>query len=412
MRVLHIIPSISPVCGGTSRAVLDIVLALRQAGVEAEIATTNDHGLQLLPIPLKQRTEYQQVPVYLFPKLSVGPCALQEFNFSISLTTWLWQNITNYDLVHVHMLFSYPATVAMRISRFRNVPYITTPHGLLCHWSLQQSTRKKQLFMTLIERKNLVRSQLLHVTAEKEKAELAALKLGVKSFVLPLGLYMPNLIANASEKLRQRLGIFDDAPIILFLGRLHYKKGLDYLISALGRLQHIPFHFVLAGSGSQAYELELKTLLKAASIEDRSYRLGFVSGELKDIILQGADLFALSSHSENFGIAVLEALAAGLPVILTPGVALSEMVAAQQLGYVSKLDVDNIYHTLTKALEINETTASMGQRASQFVRSHYTWDKTAQQLIQTYTAIVEKIKVKSPVVSEALSVHSTVKRPF
>lgn len=393
MKVLHVIPSVSPIRGGTSRAILDMTLALQRSGLDVEIATTDDHGSKVLPVLLNQRTQYEQVPIYFFPRRSSSSLSLQEFNLSNDLTKWLWQNITRYDLVHVHALFSYPSTIAMVIARLKKVPYITVPHGLLCHWSLQQSARKKKLFLKLIERSNLSNSNALHLTSQMEAQEVKDLDLLSHSFVLPLGLNMPQPVPDASKRLRQSLNILDNSPIILFMGRIHPKKGLDYLIAALGQLKHLPFHFVLAGSGDLEYESEVTSFLKAADIENKTYRLGFVEGEQKDTILQGANLFALTSHSENFGVAVLESLAAGVPVLLTPGVALSAMVLDNKLGYVVDLDVKAISTCLSEILKNKQANDTIGRKAQYFMEEHYTWDKIALRLIQIYADTLNQSSV-------------------
>jgi len=390
MKILHVIPSISPIRGGTSRAILDMVLALRTVNVDAEIVTTNDNGRNTLPVAVKQLLEYEQVPVRFFSRLSSDVSALQEFNFSDSLTKWLWQNIDDYNLVHVHALFSYPSTIAMLIARIKNVPYIAIPHGLLCEWSLQQSTRKKQLFMMLVERRNLTRSSALHLTSLKEQKEVTDLRLSTNSFVLPLGLDMPLSVSNASQCLRQSLNIKDDAPIVLFMGRIHHKKGLDYLIPALAQIKRIPFHFVLAGSGDPEYEVEVDALIASEGMQNRTHRTGFVEGEYKDIILQGSDIFALTSHSENFGVAVLEALAAGLPAVLTPGVALSDVVAQHQLGKVIALHQDEISMAISQLLLDRNAIQLTGDRARQFILERYTWKKIATNLSENYQSILEK----------------------
>jgi glycosyltransferase involved in cell wall biosynthesis len=176
-------------------------------------------------------------------------------------------------------------------------------------------------------------------------------------------------------------------PIILFLSRLHPKKGLDYLIPALGKLTNYRFTFVIAGSGSPEYESEVESFLVSHGIRNRTQFTGFVKGEIKDVLMQGADLFALTSYSENFGIAVLEALAVGLPVLVTPGVALADVVNEQRLGYVADLDVGAIAFFLKQALEDSQEAKIMGARARQLVSKRYTWSNVASNLIDIYTKI-------------------------
>jgi glycosyltransferase involved in cell wall biosynthesis len=395
LKVLHVIPSVGVVRGGPSQAVLEMVQALRQMGIDAEIACTNDNGAELLDVPLHCRSEFAGVPVWFFPRFSPPVGAIREFAFSRSLTTWLWQHMADYDVVHIHAIFSYASTVAMAIARRQHIPYIVRPLGQLCTWSLQQRARKKQWYLRLIERANLDHSQALHLTSDQEYQEVAQLHLRPRSVIVPHGLVLPPVVPQASDRLRQHLGLPGDEPIVVFLSRLHPKKGLDVLIPALGQLSggaacpedNRRFTFVLAGTGDADYEAEVTQLLQRHGLSARTHRVGFVQGAAKDLLLQGADLFALTSHSENFGIAVLEALAAGLPVVVTPGVALAPLVVAQRLGYGPELTVEAVAQAVEQALGDRARLRDMGDRARQIVATQYSWKRVAEQLVTLYTDV-------------------------
>lgn len=407
MRVLHVIPSIAPVRGGPSKAVVAMVKALRVSGVDAEIVTTNDNGLDLLDVPLGRRIDYPltgleentSVPIWFFPRFNPSINAVKEFAFSAALTKWLWENIQNYDLLHVHAIFSYASTAAMAIARLRGVGYILRPLGQLCEWSLQQSAHKKQIYLKVIEQANINHSLGLHLTSIQEQQEVSRLGLVAPSFVLPHGLDVSSLIPDARIKLRQLLNLPVDEPIILFLSRLHPKKGLDFLIPALSKLTHHRFTFVLAGSGSKEYEAEIESLLVSNGIQDRTYLAGFVAGEKKDLFLQGSDLFALTSYSENFGVSVLEAMASSLPVLVTPGVALASVVAEHQVGYIPELDVSEITNAIKQCLSYPQTARDMGNRARQLVLQKYTWNGVANNLSHTYTTFLHNV-LKNKLVSK------------
>ena len=390
MRVLHVIPSLAKVRGGPSQATIEMIRVMQSHGVDVEIATTNDDGPDLLEVPLGQRIEYEQVPVWFFHRFSPSIDFVREFAFSSQLTTWLWQHITEYNLLHIHAIFSYPPTIAMAIARLRRLHYLIQPHGLLGEWPLQQGAVKKQIYLTLTESANLKHSQALHLNSQQEQQEVAKLGLASPSFILPYGLDLPSPIPDARHRLRQLLKVPEDEPVILFLSRLHPKKGLDYLIPALGKLAHQRFTFVLAGSGSPDYETEIDNLLVSARMCERTYRCGFVAGEVKDLLLQGADLFALTSQSENFGIAVIEALAVGVPVIITPGVALADVVEQYQLGYVSELNSIAISQHIQHFLSYPQIAKEMGDRAHQVVIEKYTWDRIVSNLIEVYMTILKQ----------------------
>jgi glycosyltransferase involved in cell wall biosynthesis len=388
LKVLHIIPSVASLRGGTSQAVIEIVGALRSQGIDAEIATTNDNGKDLLDVPLYELTnqlaEYGNIPIRFFPRFSPNINALREFAFSRSLTTWLWQHINEYDLVHVHAIFSYASTIAMAIARIRKVPYLNVPHGLLCKWSLQQSKLRKQIYLNVIERSNLLHSQSLHFTTQQEQEEFNLLNLNIPNFILPHGVQIPTLIPDAQAQLRELLQIPTHFPILLFMSRIHPKKGLEYLIESLGKLKEYNFALVIAGSGEPDYVNQIQDLLVAQGISDRTHLVGFVIGETKNLYLQGADLFMLTSHSENFGIAAIEALAAGMPVLITDGVAIAPMVKEKAIGYVTKLEINAIVSAIQEFFDHPQIAKQQGDRAHQYITEHYAWAKIAHNLATIY----------------------------
>ena len=371
---------------------LEIVRTLNRIGCEAEIVATNDNGPGLLDVPLGVRSEFQGTPVWFFPRFSPKFGPLREFAYSRELTRWLDQNMERYDLVHVHAFFSYACTAAMAMARRKKIPYLVRPLGLLCTWSLQQSALRKKIYLAVVERRNLNGSAGLEYTAEQEMSEAAPLRLTAPGFVLPFGLELPLPIPDARAQLRKLIYVSADEPVFLFLSRLHPKKGLHLLLAALEKLAQRRFSVVVAGSGPAEYEAQVKAQAMAGSLRGRVHFVGFAQGALKQMLLEGADVFALTSHSESFAIAAMEALAAGTPVLISPGVPLAEIVRKFDTGWVADLDFDAIASAAARALDAMGNAAKVEARAGRCraLAANFDWPCIAARMISVYQSILER----------------------
>lgn len=366
-----------------------MVRALRAQGVDAEIATTDDDGEGVLNLPLEERIEHEGVPVRFFRRYSPALRAVREFAYSKPLARWLDAAASCYDLLHVHGVFSYASTRAMWAARRGCVPYVNRPLGQLCGWSLQQRAFKKRAYLALAERANLNAAAAIQFMTGAEQSEAACLGLRAPGFVVPHGIELPPLLSDARGRLRGELGLPADERIVLFLSRVHPKKGLELLLPALAQLRDLRFTFVLAGNCEPPdYEATVTRLLAETGLTARTRRVGFAAGEWKQTLLQGADVFALTSHSENFGLAVVEALAARLPVILTPGVALAELVARHEVGTVAPMDVSGIAAALAGLLQRPGYAAELGVRGRSLVERGFAWPAVAGRLAAEYGRIL------------------------
>jgi glycosyltransferase involved in cell wall biosynthesis len=392
MRVLHVIPSVAPVRGGPSQAVLQLVGALNQRGIHAEIAATNDNGPELLDIPLGRCIEFSGAPVWFFQRFSPKMKTVREFAFSAALTKWLWRNIPKYDLVHVHACFSYACTIAMFIARRKQLQYVVSPHGLLCNWSMQQSVLRKTIYLAAVERSNLNASAGIEYATDQELAEAEPLQFKSSSFVVPFGIDLPELLSEARQELRARLKVPQDEPVILFLSRLHPKKGLEYLFAGLEIIAARRFSLVVAGSGSVEYEAELRCRIDSSPLKGRVHFVGFARDQFKQILLQGADLFALTSHSESFAIAAMEAMAAGTPALVTPGVPLASIIEKFNTGWVSPLEpaaiASAIRSVLDSALNIDVIRARRERCLS--LAANFSWEHIAARMEDVYDSVMNR----------------------
>lgn len=390
MRVLHVIPSISPCRGGASKAAIDMVAALNAQGVNAEIACTNDHGPEVLDVPLGRLVDYAGVPVRFFARRSSRWDPIQEFAYSAALRQWLKDNLQSYDVVHVHALFSFASTYTMWLAKKRKIHYVAHPIGSLESWSLQQSALRKKVYLELFEKDNLRQASRVHFTAVSEQNQALKIVPHIRPAVIPLGLSLPELPANAAQILKQKYGLSTNSKVLLFLGRLHPKKGLEIILESMGKLSN-DVHLLIAGDGDAHYIAKLKAKIQQHSLQDRVTLMGYLDGSEKTLALSGADLFILVSYSENFGVAVLESLAHGTSVLVSEGVALSAQVAEHDLGSVCSMEVDDVATSLQSLLANKSQLHALGEQGRAYVARYHDWNTLAMQLIALYKTILKPV---------------------
>lgn len=383
MRILQIIPSISLVYGGPSQMVLGLSSALAKAGIEVTILTTNsngDAGQPPLDVPLNCPVEQDGYQIRYF---RCSP--FRRYKFSLDLLQWLNSNAKNYDLAHIHALFSPVCSLAATVSRMQKLPYILRPLGTLDPADLRKKKLLKQIYAALLEKPNIAGAAAVHFTSLEEAKVSQRFGVKTKDLVIPLGVNLPKLEKEPTEFVNL------PSPVILFMSRVDPKKGLDLLIPALQNLAKsgINFHFVLAGANPQAPEYEAKIRSQIlATIPDKVTITGFVTGDRKLSLLQKADLFVLPSYYENFGIAVAEAMATETPVCITRGVYIWEDILAAEAGWVCDRTVESLTETLRLALQDASEIKRRGLKAKELTIKNYSWQAIAQQTIQAYQQII------------------------
>ncbi|MDP8934582.1 MAG: glycosyltransferase, partial [Cyanobacteriota bacterium] len=222
------------------------------------------------------------------------------------------------------------------------------------------------------------------------------------SFVVPYGVHLPTLQPQAKAHLHRIYGIPETTPIVLFLSRLHPKKRPDLLIEALSKLasKNKKFHLILAGSGDSDYLSYLTNLVSSLGLASQTTITGFVTGQKKDLLLQGSDIFVLPSYSENFGIAVAEAMAAGLPVIITPDVQIAPDIADESAGLIVKGEVEAVQNAIAQLLDCPELRQKLGENGKRLVRCRYSWSAIASSLSHIYYSLLEQQPIPQALASE------------
>lgn len=388
MKIVQIVPSISLIYGGPSQMVLGLAPALAKEGVEVTLLTTDsngDNGQKPLDVPLNRPIKQDGYEIIYFR------CApFRRYKFSLDLLKWLKNHASEFDLAHIHALFSPISSAAAMVCRQQNLPYILRPLGTLDPADLQKKKQLKKLYAELIERRNLAGAAAIHFTSDQEAKVSERFGTKTRDLVLPLG--VKPTPKNYQSAIRSQMGIPEDLPLVLFMSRIDPKKGLNLLLPALEKLldKGYKFHFVLAGTNPQDpdYEQKIKSQIENSVLRSHTTITGFVTGELKTGLLQAADLFVLPSYYENFGIAVAEAMVAGIPVIISDQVHIWQQVSDSQSGWVGTTDVSSLFELLQQALQNSQERQRRGLNAQKYALEHFSWDAIARQMIQAYNQLI------------------------
>ncbi len=389
MKILIIIPYISLVYGGTSRVVREIAQSLGQTGAHVDVVTTNADGAKTLDVPLQTWVQEQNYRIQYFP------CWHRySWTLSWSLSHWLWRHLGEYDIVHTHTLFAPVLNWAHQLCRWRQVPYVMTPHGMLEPWALAHKAQKKQIYYTFLDQRCLQRASAIQVLAPIEAEQIANLGIQTPTLIVPNGIHRHDFDPwPGPELFYEQFPGLRDKTLIIFLARIDPKKGLDLLAKAFGSVhrQYPNTHLVVAGPDSINFLLTVKTYFNQADCLDAVTFTGMLSGALKYAALASATLYVAPSYSEGFSMSVLEGMATGLPCVITTGCNFAAAAIAQTANVVA-IDADAIAEAMLKRLADPVAAKAMGDRAREWIFTHYTWNKIAGMLMESYQRIQSERK--------------------
>ena len=280
--------------------------ALRAQGCDIIVATTDADGGGRLPVVLNRVCEYESVPTIFFRRQWS-----EAFKFSRPLSLWVREKIHEFDVVHIHAVFSHSCLAAAAACRTHGIPYVVRPLGTLDPWSLRQKPFRKRLMWTLAASRMLRGAAAVHYTTAEEK-RLAETSLGINhGVVIPLGIEGHLDTQTPDDEFRQKYPQLADNPYILVLSRIHPKKNLESLLSAFSTSTLRPglerWHLLIAGEGEPGYVASLRRLAEKNEVSETVIFTGWLSGTAKAAALEGAALLALISHQENFGLCAAEA---------------------------------------------------------------------------------------------------------
>ena len=385
LRLLHVVPTYLPAVryGGPIQSVHALCRALAAQGHVTDVFTTNVDGPGDSDVPLERPVDLEGVRVTYFPSRR-----LRRLYWSPPMRRALFARVADYDLVHVHAIYLWPTWTAARAARARSVPYIVSPRGMLVPQLIQRKNRWiKQAWIRLIEKPNLERAAAVHTTSEIEAHHLGGFGWSLPKVVtIPHGVDDPP--ANTGAALSPDIAAaIAGAPSVLAFGRISWEKGLDRLIAALPLLAAARV-IIAGGDGGQAEALAGQA--RKLGVADRVVIIArHVAGADKEALFASAAAFAMTSLSENFGLAAFEAMRRGLPVLATPDVGMSEIVAKADAGVIVDPSPQGIARGLAELLQDRDASRAMGERGRALVIAEYGWSAVAARMAEVYRAAIQ-----------------------
>jgi len=359
--------------------------AMARRGHEVSIYTTNFNGADDLDVPLGVPVDSGGVMVTYFPVH-----APRFWETCLPLGRALRADAGKFDLMHLHSLYMYHDRAGAAAARRAGIPYIVRPHGTLDPYIFKRRRTRKAIFEWWFQNRVLEQAAALHYTTEDEWRLAAPVSRNPHGFVVPNGLDTDEF-ADLPEKgaFRAKHPEIGNRPIVLFLGRLNFKKGLDLLAPAFGRVLAAGHdaHLVIGGPDDDMAE-KTRGWLAAADALDRTTFTGMITGDDKLAALVDASMFVLPSYSENFGIAVAEAMACGLPVIISDAVNIWPEVESAEAGLVGPCDIDITARNIMQILDNPARASEMGANGIRLVRDRYSWDGIAPTLEKAYEDVL------------------------
>ena len=386
---MHVIAGLSAEDGGPPQACVQLCRELARLGNHVAIYASDadlkaDASGQA---PFSQNTE--GVTVKRFP-LQFDPAA---YAFSFAFAAALKRAIPNYDVVHINSLYKFPSTIAASYCRRYKVPYLVRPHGTLDPYHFRHHRLLKSVYEWLVEWRNLERAAAVQFTSVEEMELARPLGLRIRGVVVPLGLDLTECgVSRPSGRFRsiwpQTLG----KRLILFLGRLNVKKGLELLIQAFGQIarERDDLHLVIAGPDNEGYGTQVRKWLARENVLTKATFTGIVVGDGKADLLRDAELFVLPSYAENFGLAAVEAMAAGLPLVISNKVNIWRELEEAGAGLVVECDAHALAGAMRKLLENREAAKKMGEQGRRLARQRFSSDVVAREMLGLYRDIASR----------------------
>jgi glycosyltransferase involved in cell wall biosynthesis len=383
MKILHVVISLAPEWGGPTKVVHELAEALVEKGVEVSLFAPVRRGGEA------EIARPKGVNLQLFRE---GFLARWWSGYSPGLARVVAQEVGKFDLVHIHELWSHPHLAAYRAARKAKKPYVVTVHGGLEPWAINHKALKKKVYSALIQRRILQKAAGLHAITAEEIKHIRGFGVDNEVFMIPNGINPQEFqLLPARRELERLYPQLVGKQVVLFLGRLHPVKGLDILARAFGKVarERDDLCLLVVGPDSAGYQAEVAKILEAEGALGKVVFAGMLTGREKLAALGGADIFVLPSYSEGFSIAILEAMACGLPVVITRQCHFPE-VAEAGAGLVIESEVGQLAAAMEQLLGDPQLRQAMGSNGRRLISEKFTWNIIADQMRGLYEAVLKQ----------------------
>lgn len=378
MKILHIMPSFYPavIYGGPIESVHQLCRHISRLGGEVRVLTTDANGPKEVLDVEKGRDILGIDGIRIRYCRRILPDAL-----SLEFLQNLYEYIKWADVVHLTSVYSFPVIPSLFMCRMLGKPMVWSPRGSLQRWEGSTRVLLKKAWDQVCNWLCTDRSVCLHVTSELEKEESLRAIPNVSYAIIANGVSIPEQVENysAMTEIGRRL---------LFIGRLHPKKGLENLIEAMSLLDE-RYRLTICGDGEAAYRNSLQKIVDAQRLTDRIRFVGHVEGALKSEHFQSADVCIVPSHTENFGMVVVEALAHSVPVIASQATPWKELESRGCGSWVA-----NDPATLASAISsiYNQSLIEMGRRGRAWMEEGFGWENKAKQMLAVYERAIQQMR--------------------
>lgn len=383
IKVYNIIENLDDTYGGPAKSVPYLCKNLNDLDVDTEMLSIEYHENEVNSVVSNYNLKWKSFK-YNF---------IKKTRYAKSLKKYLdeeFQN-TNDKIIHTHNLWNYIPYLAYKQSRKYHIPYIVAIRGSLYKWSLAQSKLQKKVAWILFQRKVLQNASCIHVTEVKEMEAVRKLGINTPIAIVPNGIDLQEFTNMKNKRdAKQILNLNIEKKYILFMSRVHPKKGLEYLVNAWVKTadRYTEWDLLIVGPQyDKKYMDKIVNIIDSHNLKGRVTFTGMLTGEYRIDAFSASDLFVLPSHTENFGIVIAEAMAAKLPVITTHGTPWKE-IEEHNAGWWVELTQENIDKSLNDAISSNEIELKQkGLNGFELIKN-YEWKYQAKKMKNLYEYIL------------------------